>query len=71
MEYETIRVLQGYIYWFLTIVLVVFLYGYIYHLYKNQRSGKVDYEKYSRLALDDDLGDTLIEARNKKEKKES
>ncbi|CAM2892730.1 cytochrome c oxidase, cbb3-type, CcoQ subunit [Helicobacter burdigaliensis] len=71
MEYETIRVLQGYIYWFLTIVLVVFLYGYIYHLYKNQKSGKVDYEKYSRLALDDNLSDTLVEERNTKEKKES
>lgn len=72
MEYETIRIIQGYAYWFITIFLVVLLYGYIYYLYKNQRSGKIDYEKYARLALDDDLNDALVEKRNNKdEKKES
>ena len=70
MDYETIRIVQGYAYWFCTILLVVLLYWYIYYLYKNQRSGKVDYEKYSRLALDDDLDDTLIEDREKIEKEE-
>ncbi|TLD88172.1 cytochrome c oxidase, cbb3-type, CcoQ subunit [Helicobacter sp. MIT 05-5294] len=72
MEYETIRIIQGYAYWFITILLVVLLYGYIYYLYKSQRSGKIDYEKYARLALDDDLNDALVEKRNNKdEKKES
>lgn len=72
MEYETIRIIQGYAYWFITLLLVVLLYGYIYHLYKSQKSGKIDYEKYARLALDDDLNDTLVEKRNNKdEKKES
>lgn len=72
MEYETIRIIQGYAYWFITIILVFLLYGYIYHLYKSQRSGKIDYEKYARLALDDDLNDALVEKRNNKdEKKES
>ena len=72
MEYETIRIIQGYAYWFITLLLVVLLYGYIYHLYKSQKSGKVDYEKYARLALDDDLNDALVEKRNNKdEKKES
>ncbi|MDE5925980.1 MAG: cytochrome c oxidase, cbb3-type, CcoQ subunit [Helicobacter sp.] len=72
MEYETIRIIQGYAYWFITILLVFLLYGYIFHLYKSQRSGKIDYEKYARLALDDDLNDALVEKRNNKdEKKES
>ena len=72
MEYETIRIIQGYAYWFITVLLVFLLYGYIYHLYKSQRSGKIDYEKYARLALDDDLNDALVERRNNKdEKKES
>ena len=72
MEYETIRIIQGYAYWFITLLLVVFLYVYIYHLYKSQKSGKIDYEKYARLALDDDLNDALVEKRNNKdEKKES
>lgn len=72
MEYETIRIIQGYAYWFITLLLVVLLYGYIYHLYKSQKSGKIDYEKYARLAFDDDLNDALVEKRNNKdEKKES
>ncbi|MDD6055334.1 MAG: cytochrome c oxidase, cbb3-type, CcoQ subunit [Helicobacter sp.] len=71
MEYETIRIIQGYAYWFITLLLVVGLYGYIYHLYKSQRSGKIDYEKYARLALDDDLNDSLIEKRENTKKKES
>ncbi|CAM3525624.1 MULTISPECIES: cytochrome c oxidase, cbb3-type, CcoQ subunit [Helicobacter] len=72
MEYETIRIIQGYAYWFITILLVFLLYGYVFHLYKSQRSGKIDYEKYARLALDDDLNDALVEKRNNKdEKKES
>jgi len=72
VEYETIRIIQGYAYWFITLLLVVLLYGYIYHLYKSEKSGKIDYEKYARLALDDDLNDALVEKRNNKdEKKES
>ena len=68
MDYETIRIIQGYAYWFFTVLLAVVLYWYIYYLYKNQKSGKVDYEKYSRLALDDNLSDTLIEDKEKIEK---
>ncbi|AWI34674.1 cytochrome c oxidase, cbb3-type, CcoQ subunit [Helicobacter apodemus] len=72
MDYETIRIIQGYAYWFITLLLVILLYTYVYHLYKSQKSGKIDYEKYARLALDDNLEDNLIEIRNKKEgKKES
>ncbi|WP_104722333.1 cytochrome c oxidase, cbb3-type, CcoQ subunit [Helicobacter mesocricetorum] len=72
MDYETIRIIQGYAYWFITLLLVVLLYSYVYHLYKSQKTGKIDYEKYARLALDDNLDDDLIEIRNKKEgKKES
>ncbi|TLD81401.1 cytochrome c oxidase, cbb3-type, CcoQ subunit [Helicobacter sp. MIT 11-5569] len=69
MEYETIQVVQAYAYWFITLLLVVLLYAYIYHLYKSQRSGKIDYEKYARLALDDELNDRLIEKRNNQDKK--
>ena len=72
MDYETIRIIQGYAYWAITILLVILLSGYIYHLYKSQKSGKIDYEKYARLAVDDNLNDDLVEARsNKDNKKES
>lgn len=49
-------------YLFSTIFLVVWLYSYIYYLYRAQATGKVDYEKYSKLALQDSLDDALIES---------
>lgn len=69
VEYETIRIIQGYAYWLITLLLVVVLYTYIYHLYKNQKSGKIDYEKYAELALNDALDDVLIEKRKSADKK--
>lgn len=60
---------RGYIYFIVTILLVLFLYSYIYHMYKVQRSGEKDYEKYGRLALDDDILDTPIESMESMDKK--
>lgn len=50
------------IYFFSVVFLVIWLYSYIVYLYRAQRSGKVDYEKYSKLALNDSLDDELIES---------
>lgn len=50
------------LYVFSTIFLVFFLYAYIIYMYKAQKSGKRDYEKYSRIALDDDISDKPIES---------
>jgi len=53
--------LQAYGYVVLTILMVVVLYGYIYHLYKVKKDADGhDYEEYSNLALNDDIGDTLV-----------
>lgn len=54
---------QKELYLSVTILLVVFLYGYIYHLYSSQKNGTRDYEKYANLALNDNLDDELIEPR--------
>lgn len=59
---------RGYVYFVATIALVVFLYSYIYYMYKAQRTGVKDYEKYARLALDDNILDTPIESRKGREK---
>lgn len=59
---------RGYVYFVATIALVVFLYSYIYYMYKAQRTGAKDYEKYARLALDDNILDTPIESRKGREK---
>jgi cytochrome c oxidase cbb3-type subunit 4 len=56
-----IRDLQGYGSFFMTIFLVVMLYGYIIHLYRSEKKGERDYEKYGRIALDDEVTSTPVE----------
>ena len=60
---EAIVEFRGYLYFVATIALVAFLYSYIYYMYKAQRTGAKDYEKYARLALDDNITDTPLESR--------
>lgn len=58
--------IQAYAYFFFTAAMVVLLYGYIWHLYTAKKKTGRDYEKYSRMALDDDLTDKLVETRDEK-----
>ena len=55
-----IRELQGYASFFMTIFLVVMLYGYIIYLYRSEKKGKKDYEKLGKIALDDELDSTPV-----------
>ncbi len=45
-----------------SVCLIIFLYAYIIYLYRAQATGKIDYEKYSRLALQDGINDDLVES---------
>jgi len=56
-----IREIQGYASLFMTIVLVIILYWYIFHLYSSEKKGERDYEKYGKIALDDNIDSTPIE----------
>ncbi|OHD96339.1 MAG: cytochrome c oxidase, cbb3-type, CcoQ subunit [Sulfurimonas sp. RIFCSPHIGHO2_12_FULL_36_9] len=61
--------LQAYGYFTLTILLVLALYGYIYHLYSTKKDvDGVDYESYSDMALKDDIDDTPVSPKSDKEK---
>ncbi len=53
--------MQGYAFFFFTIFLVVILYGYILHLYRSEKKGERDYEKYARMAIDDEISDRPVE----------
>ena len=53
--------MQGYAFFFFTILLVVILYGYILHLYRSEKKGERDYEKYGKMVLDDELHDRPVE----------
>jgi cytochrome c oxidase cbb3-type subunit 4 len=41
--------------------MVVILYGYIIHLYRSEKKGEKDYEKYGKLALDDEIDSPKVE----------
>jgi len=56
-----IRELQGYGMFFMTIFLVILLYWYIFHLYRSEKKGKRDFEKYGRIALDDNIDSPPVE----------
>jgi cytochrome c oxidase cbb3-type subunit 4 len=56
-----IRNLQGYASFFMTIFLVIMLYGYIIHLYRSEKKGERDYEKYGKIALDDEITSDPVE----------
>jgi len=64
-----IRFLQGVAYIVFTILLTFILYGYIVHLYRSEKKGERDYEKYANLALDDELDSPLVEKRDEEERK--
>ena len=69
MSVEELITYQGYGYFFLITFLTFGLYAYIWHLYKSQKTGKKDYEKYARLALDDDLSHIALEYNKKRDRK--
>jgi len=56
-----LRNLQGYASFFMSLFLVVMLYGYIIHLYRSEKKGERDYEKYGNIALDDEITSTPVE----------
>jgi len=65
--------LQAYMYLIGTVIAVIVLYSYVVYLYKSEKSGEKDYEKYGKLALDDNIDSKpLVEnrSRTKHEKKE-
>lgn len=64
---ENIREFQAYGYFFLTAFLVITLYAYFFHLYKSEKTGRRNYEQYSKLALNDEIGGEILERKAIKE----
>lgn len=62
MSIETMRELQAYGFYIMLVVMVVILYSYWFHLKRSEKTGRRDYEKYSNLALNDDLKDNVLES---------
>jgi cytochrome c oxidase cbb3-type subunit 4 len=65
----TLEEFAPYGYFFLTAFMVFILYGYIMHLYKSEKTGQRDYEKYGNIALDDEITSKPVEENEKKKEK--
>ncbi|EAI3669497.1 cytochrome c oxidase, cbb3-type, CcoQ subunit [Campylobacter upsaliensis] len=55
------EIFQGYGFFSLVVFLVVVLYAYWFHLYRSEKRGERNYEKYVDLALNDELDDRILE----------
>ncbi|MBD3840440.1 MAG: CcoQ/FixQ family Cbb3-type cytochrome c oxidase assembly chaperone [Campylobacterales bacterium] len=66
MDYETLLTLQGYAKFFLITFVFIVFYSYAYSIYKRDKSGERDFEKYSNLVLDDSLESKPLEDNRKK-----
>ncbi len=62
------KFIQGALYLALIIFLTFVLYGYIIHLYRSEKKGERDYEKYGKMALDDELSSKPVEPIEENEK---
>lgn len=62
MSIETMRELQAYGYFALLVFMVIVLYSYWFHLKRSEKTGRRNYEKYGKLALDDAISDEFVES---------
>jgi len=53
--------IQAYAYFFFVAFLVIILYSYIFYLYRSEKKGEKDWEKYGKMALDDEIDSKPIE----------
>ena len=67
VELEQLRI---YLYLIGTGAAVVIFYYYIIYLYRSEKKGERDYEKYGKLAIDDELDSQVLEDNPKREDKE-
>ncbi len=65
MDYETLLTFQGYAKFFLILAVFIIFYSYAYSIYKRQRTGERDFEKYSKLVHDDSSVSMPLEERKK------
>jgi cytochrome c oxidase cbb3-type subunit 4 len=62
--------IQGYAKFFLIALVFVIFYSYAYSIYKRDKMGERDFEKYSDLVLDDSIESKPLEDRKEKDKQE-
>lgn len=68
MTAQNIEYIRVGAYFVVTILLIVFLYSYAISMWRRQKKGLRDYEKYGDLAVNDSLSDELVEPRTTSKK---
>jgi cytochrome c oxidase cbb3-type subunit 4 len=66
LDQEMIMTITGYAKFFLLLFVFIVFYSYAYSIYKRDRSGERDFEKYSQLVLDDSIDSEPLETRGVK-----
>ena len=56
MDYETLLTIQGYAKFLILLFVFIVFYSYAYSIYKRDKTGERDFEKYSNLVHDDSIG---------------
>ncbi|MCP4971271.1 MAG: CcoQ/FixQ family Cbb3-type cytochrome c oxidase assembly chaperone [Arcobacter sp.] len=71
MDQETLLTIQGYAKFFLIFVVFVVFYSYAFSIYRRDKKGERNFEKYSDLVHDDSIESSPLEKREEeKENKE-
>jgi cytochrome c oxidase cbb3-type subunit 4 len=66
LDQETLLTIQGYGKFFVTLFVFVIFYSYAYSIYKRQRTGERDFEKYSDLVHNDSIESKPLESNKSK-----
>jgi cytochrome c oxidase cbb3-type subunit 4 len=66
VDYETLMTIQGYAKFFLVAFVFIVFYAYAYSIYKRDKAGERDFERYSDLVLDDSIESKPLEKRENK-----
>jgi len=61
MDQETLMTIAGYGKFLALLIAFVVFYSYAYSIYKRQKTGERDFEKYSNLVHDDSFDTTPLE----------
>ena len=65
MDQATLLMVQGYAKFFLILGVFIIFYSYAFSIYRRDKRGERDFEKYSNLVHDDDIVSTTLEERKK------
>ena len=66
MDYDTLVEIQGYVKFFLILTVFIIFYSYANSIYKRDKKGERDFEKYSKIVLDDSVEAQPLEKRENK-----